>query len=168
MGLLDRLKRIALCPECRSKGAVRDWKGAVRCRRPGCRHYDSSLLKEGRPFDVSHPVARRSHTGSFDPGPHGVMIRYRNFEGDDVEFEGDRRTVRFRKAHISVRAAPTGRRISLAKKFIENLSDLKPNPAFPVPEPSRVERQILAFHHRRGSTSPRYEELRRKYPSWTP
>jgi len=110
-------------------------------------------------------VSRAEHQGSFDPGPNTVTVRYRNFRGEDVDLRGDGTTTRFRKGHLSLRVLPTGKRITLAKKFVRNLNELESWPG--VGSESRllpVERQVVGYHRKHGTTSPRYEEILRKYP----
>lgn len=157
-------KKTIVCPECRSRGAVKAFTG-VKCPNRSCRNYDASLP----PSLATLPTATRpgsALSGSFNPGANAITIRYRNHRGEEAEYVGDKTTVRSIHEHISVRVAPTGKRIALAKKFIQNLAQLPPAAAAPMP--SGTDRQILSFHSRRGSTSARYEELRRKYPHWQP
>ena len=80
-----------------------------------------------------------------------------------MEFQGDRTTVRSGKAHVSLRVLPTGKRIALAKKFVRNLNELE---SWSRPEARLlpVERQVLGYHRKHGTTSPRYEEILRKHP----
>ena len=157
-------KKKITCPECRSRGAVKTMT-SVKCPNSFCSHYDSSLL----PSTDTLPTMSRPGSvlrGSFNPGGNAVTVRYRNHCGEDAEYVGDRTSIRVRKMHVTIRVAPTGKRITLAKKFITNLASL------PLPEPSQipsaVERQILSYHSKRGTTSPRYAEARRKYPNWQP
>ena len=165
MGLGDLFKKTVVCPECRTRGAVKTAFGQVRCRNRGCIRFDDSTLAEPAAL-APEPAPKPTHHGTFDPGEHRITIQYRNFRGDDREYVGDKRTTRFKKAHVTVRVAPTGRRIALWQKFVKNLDELK---AFaPSLEPAPRERQILKYHSARGTTSPRYEALRRKYPDWNP
>lgn len=159
MGLFSKTE---ICPECRTKGAVKTFLSQVKCPNPLCKHYDSSAVLA--PSEVSHekPQPRTSQAGVFDPGANRLTIQYRNFRGQDRQFEADRSTVRFKKRHISVCVAPTYKRIALAKKFIKNLSDME-SLAVRIPT-TGVERQILGYHKKYGTTSPRFEELLRKYP----
>ncbi len=167
MGIGDLFgKRTVVCPECRTRGAVKTALGRIRCRNQNCKHYDESAAYEPLSVSEGSPAVRTTPQGNFDPGVHRITIRYRNFRGDDTEVVGDARTIRFKKAHVTVRVAPTGRRIALWQKFIQNRDDLKRYEG--RREPTGVERQILGYHRKRGTTSPRYEELRRKYPEWNP
>ncbi len=110
--------------------------------------------------------AANQFTGAFDPGVNPVRIQYRNYRGEDVEYAADRSTLRNFETRISIQVAPRGARITLEKKFVRNLAAL--GDLTRVGEPSGVDRQVLTYHLRRGSTSPRFEQLRRKYPNWKP
>lgn len=74
------------------------------------------------------------------------------------------------KNHISVKVAPKGVRIALARDRILNLNDVEA--AFPqriAPDqdwPTPRERQILNYHKYHRTTSPRFESIRAKYPNW--
>ncbi len=170
MGLGNLFKKTVVCPECRTRGAVKTVFGHVRCRNRGCGRFDESALAEPAVL-AQEPAPRPAHDGTFDPGEHRITIHYRNFRGDETEYVGDRRTIRFKKAHMTVRVAPTGKRIALWQKFVQNLDELKryaPGRDIAGAEPTPVERQILSFHRKHGTASPRYEALRRKYPDWNP
>jgi hypothetical protein len=145
---------------------VKTTLGRVRCRNRTCKHYDESATYEPLGAPEGSPAVRAAPQGTFDPGAHRIVVRYRNFRGDDTEVVGDARTLRFQKAHVTLRVAPTGRRITLWQKFIQNLDDIKTYAG--RPQPTGVERQILGYHRKRGTTSPRYEGLCRKYPDWNP
>jgi hypothetical protein len=164
MGLFDFLNKAkgVVCPECRTKGAVK--KGSqIQCPNRQCRRYAVNLPPVPHPeIGAARPLA---HHGDYRPGPNAVTIQYRNFQGDDVEFVADRTTWRVFLGVISVRVAPTGARITLAKKFIRNLAVL--GMVATQPEPRGVERQILTYHLRHGTTSPRFEQVRRKFPNWS-
>jgi|MudIll2142460700_1097286.scaffolds.fasta_scaffold670167_1 hypothetical protein len=165
MGLSGLLKKSMVCPNCRTPGAVKHTFGRTRCRNPACRHYDPSLAYESVRPSLAPGQPRRVPQGTFEPGPETITIRYRNYRGDDIELRGDRRTIRFRKAHVSLCVAPTGQRIALWQRFVRNLDELKQY--VPRDTPTAVERQILSYHRKHGTTSPRYEDVRRKYPDWT-
>ena len=165
MGLGDLFKKTVICPECRTRGAVKTAFGQVRCRNRGCARFDETALAEPAVL-AEEPAPRPAHHGTFDPGENRVTIRYRNFRGDDTEYVGDGRTIGFKRAHVTVRVAPAGKRIALWQKFVGNLDELKR--LAPSPEPAPRERQILRYHTKHGTTSPRYQALRRKYPDWNP
>ncbi len=164
MGFSDLLKKSVVCPDCRTRGAVKIAFARVRCRNPACRHYDPSLAFASVRQSLAPEQPRTAPQGDFNPGPEAITIRYRNYRGDDVEFTGDRRTIRFCKAHVSVRVAPTGKRIALWQRFVRDLEELRRHA--PSGMPTAVERQILSYHRNHGTTSPRYEEVWRKYPDW--
>ena len=58
-------------------------------------------------------------------GEHGVEIRYKNWKGETKTFVGDRRTMRRRGRHLSLRVAPEGIRIALALDRIQNLPEVE-------------------------------------------
>lgn len=157
------MKMPDFCPECRTPGAGRTLFGKVRCRNGSCKNFDARLLEKPAPPAQSAP-SRAAHPGSFDPGRNTVTVHYRNFRGEEVEFQGDGTTVRLRKGHISLRVSPTGKRIALAEQFVRNLNELE---SWLTRSESRllpVERQVAGYHRKHGTTSPRYEEILRKYP----
>jgi hypothetical protein len=119
----------------------------------------------------SAPVYRNPHAGettkfkaaeSFNPG-RAIQVRYQNYRGEEKTFSGDPRTLRRRHNHISLRVAPTGIRIALARKRILNLAELD---ALLSKTPTSREQAIMVYHKKRGTTSPLLERLRMKYPDW--
>ena len=160
-----RRKGLNICAECREPGAERGGMGKVLCRNGSCKNFDSRLLEKPFLRPASPAAYLAEHSGSFDPGPNTVIVLYRNFRGEDVEFQGDRTTVRSGKRRVSLRISPTGKKVSLAKKFVRNLSELE-SCAKTYPEECLlpVERQVLGYHRKHGTTSPRYEEVLRKHP----
>ena len=61
----------------------------------------------------------------FDPGgEYGVEIRYKNWKGEEKAFVADRRTIRRKGRHLSMRVAPTGVRIALAIDRIQNMPEI--------------------------------------------
>lgn len=153
-----------VCPECRTKGAQ---KG--KCQNPQCSKYDATLTWAPPTAAESKPLP--NFQGSFDPGPNAVKVQYRNFQGEDRTFTGDPKFLLESEKALSFRVAPTGKWIHLQKKFVKNLSELKPSiptGTFNESIPYGVDRQILSYHLKKKSTSPRFEELRRKYPNWQP
>lgn len=158
-------KALKICPECRTPEAERTMLGKVLCRNGSCKNFDSRLMEKPHLPETRQPTSRAELRGSFDPEQNAVVVQYRNFRGEDVKFRGDGTTVRFRKGHLSLRVAPTGRRIALAKKFVRNLRELESRPGIdPEKRLLRVERQVMGYHRKHGTTSPRYEEILRKYP----
>jgi hypothetical protein len=161
VSFLDFLFGKIKCPLCGTKGA-RTSNGRTRCPNPSCQYFDGTLGRGGRTRGV-----RRS-----DYLPvSSVYIRYRNFQGQEKTFTADKESLRRTKNHIIARVAPTGENISLSRDRIRNLSEVEDA----VPQvsdaerrsgPTARERQVLAFHKKRKSTSPLYERMRAKYPDW--
>ena len=108
-------------------------------------------------------------TAEFSPAKP-IQIRYRNFQGAEKTFIADGASLRRRKNHIIVQVSPTGKKISLSRARIQNLSEL--DAALPkgmrsdAPWPSARERQVLNYHKKYGTTSAVYERIRSKYPDW--
>lgn len=135
--------------------------GVVRCSNPSCKNYSGSA-----PTEVQS-IFRRF--GSFSP-KRPIEIRYTNFRGEQKSFTSDAETLVRHKAHISAQVGPKGRRITLARARINNLSEVEaafpqrvaPGQDWPTPK----ERQVLNYHKKYGSTSPLYEKIRAKYPNW--
>jgi hypothetical protein len=102
---------------------------------------------------------------NFDPGPRAIQIQYLNFRGEKKTFTGDRATLRPKGRHVSLRVAPSGRRVTFARDCIQNKDEVEA--AIQVnPAPSSVEAQILGYYKKRGGSTPRYEELRRRFPGY--
>ncbi len=164
MGFLDSLFGKA-CPRCGTKGA-KETGGVIRCPNPTCAYYDATL---GGGTGAARFAPPSSGGGSF-AAVSGQAIRYRTAQGEEKTFDADASSGEWHKNHLSVTVAPKGARLSLSRDRILNLSEVEsaiPGRVAPEQEwPSRVERQILNFHKKRGSTSPRYEALRAKYPNW--
>lgn len=166
MSLVDWFGSGTNCPYCGYPGAKRFlWQ--VKCRNLGCRKFDRDFLyaesaSESSPTRPAH--ARTPLSGNFDPGPHSVEVRYRNFRGEERTFSGDRRTVRRRGNHISLCLAPTGRRVALARDRIQNVSELD-SLARQEPKLTAKERQVVGYHQKRRSSSALYESIKRKYPN---
>ena len=168
MGLLDFL--ISLfgggttvdCPNCGTPGARRARDGTVRCKNSQCQYFDASLALGRRLAPV--PTA-----GNFNP-QHPVSIRYVNFAGLSRDFSAERDSLVRKRNHIVAQVAPTGRKITLSRDRIQNLSEVESNMPQRVEPgqnwPSGRELQILNYHKKHGTTSPRYEQVRTKYPIW--
>lgn len=157
------------CPLCRCRAArIARWGGKVKCRNSSCKNADMELQRRPMP---PLPPAAPPLTGDFRPGSNGVAINYVNVDGVERSFDAERSSLRQKGEHITARVAPTGKRIALATKWIRNLSDVqglmarsaKTEDALGALSP--VERQILGYHRKRKSTSPRYEALLKKYPN---
>jgi hypothetical protein len=143
--------------------------GHIKCSNPSCKYHDMSLSYHPSmgPSETARHQARLR--GTFNPGANAITVSYRNFRGEDVGYVGDKTTIRFTKHHLSLCVRPTGKRIVFAKRFIRNISDLEPlgvAESAVVSGPTAVERQILGYHQKYGTTSARYEDTRRKHPSW--
>jgi hypothetical protein len=100
---------------------------------------------------------------AFDPGARAIQVHYRNYRGEEKTFSGDPRTLRRRRNHLSLCVAPSGIRLALARERILNLHDLD---AVLSRMPTPREQVIMAYHKKRGTTSPLLERLRAKYPDW--
>jgi len=64
-------------------------------------------------------------TGDFEPGPNRLEIRYRNHEGNEHTYVGDRTTVRRKNNHLVVCLAPTGQSCSFCRDHIQNLAEVE-------------------------------------------
>jgi len=88
----------------------------------------------------------------------------------DRVFAAERDSLVRKNNHIVALLAPTGRKISLSRDRILNLETVESVMPKRVEHgqnwPSPRERQILNYHKKHGSTSARFEEVRRKYPNW--
>jgi len=150
------------CPNCGTPGARRSRDGTVRCKNQTCQNFDASLALGRR----IAPVPTR---GNFQP-TNPVSIRYVNFAGQSRDVSAERDSLVRKKNHIVAEVAPTGRKIALSRDRIQNLSEVEgqmPQRVSPGQNwPTRVERQILGYHKKNGTTSPRYEQVRAKYPNW--
>ena len=172
MGLLGFLKGLfsggggIQCPGCGTQGARQTSDGLVHCKNQTCPYFDAGLLF-GR--SLRRRLADVPTRGDFRP-EHPVSIRYVNYVGQNRDFSAERDSVVRTRNHIIARVAPTGRRITLSRDRIQNLSDVDAVAHQQVEPgqdwPSRVERQILIYHKKHGTTSPRYERVQAKYPNW--
>ena len=167
MGIRDLFETTMKCPKCHRAGARKSLLGGVRCANPECPNHDTSLAqaapRRGAAAAKTASAPRRAASAAFRPGPERITIRYRNHREEDKTFEGDPTTIRLVNEHVSLRVAPEWPRIALHKDSIANMGDVL---AAAAKVPSAVERKILTYHTRRGSRSPRYDEVRRKYPDW--
>ena len=159
MGLFDFLFGKKNCPLCGAKDAKIEGT-RVRCPNPECRNFDGT---------VGRSLLRTPRRSDYSPASQ-LEIRYKNFRGEEKTFRADQDSLIRRRNHIVARVAPTGERISLSRDRIQNLSDVEaalPHVEEKRPDgPTSLERRVLAFHKRRGSSSPLYEEIRRKYPNY--
>jgi hypothetical protein len=158
------------CPLCGSMAM--SIMGRVICTNPTCKNFAVTALSSqgsSAPNQSSQPGSTSSHSGSFSP-QRPITIRYQNFRGEQKSFTSDAATVVPNKNFLSVQVAPSGERITLARKRILNLSEFESaipqTVASGKPWPSPKERQVLNYHKKHGSTSPLYEKIRAKYPNW--
>jgi hypothetical protein len=175
MGLFDLFSRRVRCPACGEAGAYQSLFGGVRCPNRACGHFDSALAASAEAASGAEPgrTYRNPRTGdkiikptpaeNFDPGAGAIEVRYKNFRGEDKTFVGDRRTLRRRGNHYSLRVAPSGQRLALARDRIGNLAEIE-QAAAKVPNPR--EQHVLSFHRQRGTTSALFERLRARFPEW--
>ena len=172
MGLLDFLIELfgrggkVQCPSCGAPGARKTSDEVVHCKNPRCPYFDPSLGHAGTLREAGTTIPTR---GDFRP-EQSVLIRYVNFAGQTRDFSAERDSLARKKNHIVAQVAPTGRKIALSRDRIQNLSEVEghmpkrvePGQNWPTPR----ERQILGYHKKHGTTSPRYEQVRAKYPNW--
>lgn len=148
------------CPQCGTMGATK-FLWMVKCPNPRCSRYDAEMR-------AAAEKRARVPSGNFNPGTNAIQIQYTNAEGQQRSFTGDRTTIRKRHNHISIVLAPAGRRCSFEIRRITNMAAIAPQlPPECSPAAaglSAADRQVLSYHRRRGSTSPRYEEVLRKIP----
>lgn len=172
MGLLDFLISLFSggekidCPDCGTAGARKTHEGLIHCKNPSCKNFDAGLAYGGRLLRRYSEVPTRGH---FQP-EHPISIRYINFVGQERNFSAERDSLVRKHKHIVARVAPTGQKIALSRERIQNLSEVEtylPNKIEPGQNwPRGRELQILNYHKKHGTTSPRYEQLREKYPNW--
>lgn len=181
MGLLDLFARDIVCPRCEQPGARKGIFGGLKCPNRACDHFSVALMhdrEEQQRTDTRERVAtsrsarryRDPRTGkatykelptNFEPGQYRIEVYYRNFQDEEKTFEGDWRSLRRKGKHVSLRVRPTGTRIALAIERIQNWADVQEALGRC---PTAQERRVLEYHLKRGTTSSRYEELRRRYP----
>lgn len=174
MGLFDLFSGKIDCPSCGAPGAKKSG-GRVLCPNSSCPNFDSEVAAAQR---ASSPPPRRAAFASSGVsadaggslGAGTLSVRYRNFQGVEKTFSADPESACRKRNHISVCIAPTGVRVALARDRIQNLSEVEAVCSQRVGEgqalPTGVERQILGYHKKHGTNSPRYESLRAKYPDW--
>ena len=191
MGLFDLFGKDVDCPQCGQPGARKGLLGGMKCPNRACLNFSEALMHkreearraEERQREMEAAVAagrarwyRNPRTGKkvykvykelrtdFDAGEYRIEVSYQNFRGQRKTFTGDRRTLRRRGKHVSLQVEPTGTRIALAVDRIQNVADVE-EALGRCPTP--LERRVLSYHAKRGTTSDRCEELRRKYPDWS-
>ena len=170
VGLFDILSgfKQVICPRCGTPDALRDRRGEIRCKNQQCADFDADWALKGkksrRPKRTAAPTQ-----GNFHP-ENPLVIRYRNFAGQEKTFRMELLSMVRRRNHLIGKVAPTGRRIALSREKIQNLGEVDAQlPTHLIgPMPSGDERRVLSFHLRLGSTSPLFEKIRAKYPDWKP
>jgi hypothetical protein len=175
MGVFDWFVRPIRCPGCGDSRARQPLFGRIRCANRACAYFDprwANRLEEQGQAQLA-PRYRNPRTGervtkskvakSFNPGGRLIQVRYTNFRGEEKTFSGDPRTLRRRGNHISLCVCPTGIRLALARGRILNLAEVD---AVLSKTPTAREQAIMAYHKKRGTTSPLHEQLRTKYPDW--
>jgi hypothetical protein len=177
MGFLDFLKgeKKLQCPNCGADGARQSKDGTVRCPNRACPYFDRSLDSSTAPSanwaPVSQPASgQRGGKGSFVP-TRPITIRYRNFQNQEKAFTADADGTVRKRNHLVATVAPQGRKITLSRDRIQNLSEVES--ALPQPKvksgqswPSPRECQVLGYHKKHGTSSPLYQKIRAKYPDW--
>jgi hypothetical protein len=170
MGFFDFLKSAAVrCPLCGAPDA-RKSGGRVICTNPMCRNSAEQQPASGSSGGPS-TAAKTADVprGRWQP-QQPLTIRYRNVQDVEQTYAAEADSCRRRRNHISVLVAPTGRRITLRRDRIQNLAEVDAHCAGRVAEgqaePTRRERQVLAYHKKHGTTSPLYEQIRAKFPNW--
>jgi|SRR5208282_5919222 len=155
------------CPKCGVWGAKKSfWK--VKCTNPSCEKYDPEYAEAfrqsrivGKPASEVFPHLK----GKADPNDYSLRIRYNNFRGNEIIYSADPGSAYQSGEFVVVRLAPTGRRVSFKLARIQNRSDVE-SILSENPQPAGNERRILRYHSRRGSSSPVFEKLRQKYPTF--
>jgi len=175
MGLLGLLfGRSIDCPACRTPGARQGIFSGLKCPSESCLYFDYSLQASaggdaedsGRSSPSRPSSAPKSTTLpplELEQGPHTIRVSYVNFEGEHKTFVGDRRTLRKRNAHYSLRVGPSARRIALKAERIQNREEVEQ--ATPA-EPNTNEKRVLTRHRTQGTTSSQHQQLQQKYPEW--
>lgn len=170
MGLLGFLQNLfgggtIQCPSCGAPGATRSSDGLIHCRNPQCPYFDPAQQR-GTLRQAGTTVPTR---GDFRP-QNAVSIRYRNYAGQDRTFSAELSSLVRKNNHLIAQVAPTGRKITLSRDRIQNLAEVEDAMPQRVASgqnwPTPRERQILGYHKKHGTTSPRYEQVRAKYPNW--
>ena len=169
--MLEFLWRWGKCPECGGEGARLALWGAAKCRKTACRRFDADTSQLPMPPPPPPPEATTEipTKGSFRP-TNPVTVQYKNFEEQERAYVFEKSSLRLRGKYLVGQAAPTGKCISLNKDRVRNPSVLQGLAAESGDADalwrslSVVERQIVGYHRLNKKTSPRYEDILRKYP----
>ncbi len=170
MGLLDFKGSRAVCPECGSRRAKKSlWR--TRCVNPNCSHFDAEYAAQANANRIENKdaVAVFPHLqGNFTPGIRAIRIRYENHRGDLLNYLADTQGAYHSGEFVLFRVAPTGRRIAFRLASILNRSEVEQVIAAEAAKnlPNADQRRILNYHLRRGTSSPRFVEVRQKYPDF--
>ncbi len=172
MGLLDFLIGLfsrgetLQCPNCGQAGERKTDDAITHCKNPACPYFDEGLLYGG---GLRRRLTAVPTKGNFRP-QHPVSIRYVNYVGQSRDFSAERGSIVRKNNHLVAQVAPTGKKITLSRERIQNLTEVEaamPQQVAPgQPWPTPRERQILGYHKKNGTTSARYEQVRAKYPNW--
>lgn len=175
--LLNSLLGGGKCPLCGTPGAKTEGS-RIRCINPFCQNFDPVLQQDQpsaqaqAPQTPPSPSQQGQPSGwrSSAPSAGKVTIQYRNFQNQDKTFIADAASLYRVKNHIIAKVAPSGQSISLSRKRIQNLKEVEDQMPKRVELdqdwPNRKERQVLGYHKKHGTTSPLYEKIRAKYPTW--
>jgi len=177
MAFLDFLTGKKDCPRCGTPGA-KEINGVVHCPNPTCSNFSKTMGEgEASPAPASVKFSQRVDTsagssmGRSEGGLGGTFtIYYGDFKGQERTFVAQAASARRNRNHINVKVGPKGARIVLSRDRILNLKEIEaafpqrvaPGQDWPTPR----ERQILNYHLKRRSTSPRFESVRAKYLNW--
>lgn len=153
------------CPSCGETGARKTRDEIVHCKNPSCPYFDAGMLYGKRLRRQQSAVPTR---GDFHP-ENPISIRYKNHVGQDRDFSAELGSIVRKNNHLVARVGPTGRKIALSRDRIQNLAEVEAK----LPQristgqswPTSRERQILGYHKKHGTSSPRYEQVRAKYPN---
>lgn len=159
------------CPLCGSRYA-RETFGGIKCPTPDCANYErASASRQAIPpaaATAPPPPGRPEfqHRGPPVRFQDPVDVRYVNFRGEARVFTAERSSLRMKGLHVSLRVAPTGRRIALRLDRIANRAEVQALLPPTGSVPTAREQRVLRYHQRRGSTSALYEKLRANHPNW--
>ena len=159
---------VAKCPVCGTWGAKKSLF-KVKCVNPSCRKYDSDYAGVFQQNRIVGKLASEVFhlSGKVSPEEYSLRIRYKNFRGDEMIYSAAPSTGYTKNEYLVIRVAPSGQRITFRLSAIQNRGEVESQlPAGPLPNP--VERRILNYHLRKGTTSPRLKQIREKYPDYKP
>jgi hypothetical protein len=168
MGLSSSGSAAAQCPACGTWGAkVSLFK--VKCVNPSCRKYDSDYASAYQQNRIVGKFAAEALLleGKASLEDYSLRIRYKNFRGDEMIYSASPSSAYTKNEHLVIRVAPTGRRISFRLSAIQNRSEVESQlPKSPLPSP--LERKVLNYHLKNGTTSRLFKQIREKYLGYQP